>query len=119
MYQINNISSEPNQSIDLVLPDGSSVATLTLNYSSNLKSWYMSLLYNDFSLNGRKVYSNPNILRQWKNTLPFGLACITTDNSDPFYVDDFSKGRCSLVLLNQAEVQNFETALSGKHDEIQ
>jgi hypothetical protein len=113
MYQIPNISNDPNQSINFVLPDGVNTAKLTLRYLSNIRAWYMDLEYQDFSCNNRRICSSPNMLRQWKRTLPFGLGCYTLDGSDPYFIDDFQNGRCGLLVLTPDEIDNFEGYLIG------
>lgn len=119
MYAIPNISSDPIQAINLVLPDGENTAKVTLRYLENDQAWYMDLEYQATIINGLRVCSNPNLLRQWRKILPFGLGCFTLDNSDPYFIDDFTTGRCGLLLLSQAEVDNFETLLSELKDEAE
>jgi len=118
MYQVTNITNDPNQSLNLVLPDGVSTAQLNLRYKSNLKSWYMDLTYLGFSFSNRRVCSHPNLIRQWFKILPFGLGCYTLDGSDPYFIEDFQNGRSGLLLLTEDEVDNFEQLLSELKGEI-
>jgi len=118
MYLIPNITNDPSQVMDLAMPDGVSTAQIYLRYKSNLKSWYMDLVYQEFSFNNRRVCSHPNLIRQWLKILPFGLACYTLDGSDPYFKDDFQGGRCGLLLLTEAEVNNLEQFMSEQKSEI-
>ena len=104
MYQITNISNDANQSINFILPDREDVGKLTLRYVARLQSWYMDVSWEDFEINNKRVCSHPNLLIQWKKIIPFGLACYTLDNSDPYFVDDFQNKRCGLFLLSDSDV---------------
>jgi len=53
--------------------------------------------------------TSPNILRNYKNILPFGISIITEDGSEPFLIDDFSTGRVGFFVLNKEEVESFES----------
>lgn len=117
MYQITNITDDPKQKLNVVLPDGVSIAQLSLRYLANLRSWYMDVLYEDISIKNRRICSSPNLLRQWNNVLPFGLACYTTDDSDPFFIDDFENGRCGLLVLTPDELDNYQQMLSELKNE--
>ncbi len=51
------------------------------------------------------------MLRQFRNIIPFGLACVIADGFEPVYQDDFTSGRASLYLLNEADVAEVETLI--------
>ena len=116
MYQIINISSDPNQVFNLTVPDQNDTAKLALRYSSNSQGWVMDLTYGSIVITNRRLCASPNVLRQWSNVLPFGLACFTTDASEPYYIDDFANGRCALLVLSAADVESCEVYLSGLKD---
>ena len=113
MYQLPNITDDTKQRLTLVLPDGVNTATLELRYSSINKSWFLDLEYQTTEIKGRRVFASPNLLHQWKNILPFGLACYVLDGSEPYLADDFLSGRCGLLLLTQDEVARY-TSLLGE-----
>jgi len=117
MYQIQSITSAPQQEFVLAVPDSSETAQLTLTYCSNTQSWQMGLTYGETVITGRRVCSSPNLLRAWKNVFPFGLACYALDGSDPYYLEDFQNGRCGLLILSAAEVANLEAYLGELKDE--
>ncbi len=119
MYQVLNITADPNQTFDLLLPDSSQSFKLTMRYKARLDSWYMDLVYQDFSIYSRRVCSLPNLLQQWRKVLPFGLGCYTLDGTDPFFLEDFSNGRCGLMVLSQTDLDNLESYLSLVKDETQ
>jgi len=116
MERLSNITDFPKQSLSFLLEEGAT-ATLNLHYHSNMKAWYMDLEYGEFVLRNRRLYSNPNILRQWWKTLPFGLGCFCADGQDPYFLADFKNERAYLYVLTSQEVQNYEGVLSELKDE--
>lgn len=70
--------------------------------------WFINnLTYGTFVLNGLRITNNPNILYQWSNQIPFGLACLTRQLREPSQQEDFSSGVSKIYLLNEAEVQAY------------
>ena len=118
MYQLTSITKDPYQKIVLILPGSVGKATLYLQYLTQLQSWYMTLDYLNYSIDNRRVYSSPNLLRQWDKVFPFGIGCYTKDNTDPYLIDDFQNGRCGLVMLSQAEIENYEAYLTDQKNAI-
>lgn len=113
MTRIENISIDPLQQHTIVLPDGTSFA-MTLYFISMQYGWFITnLTYNDFVLNGLRVCDSPNMLHQFRNQVPFGLACITKGNREPTQLQDFSSLNSSLYLLSEDEVEAYEEFLSG------
>jgi hypothetical protein len=118
MYQITNITNDPQQEFLLEIPESSETFRLTLRYKSNLQTWTMDLVYKNTSITNRRLFSSPNVLRQWFKVIPFGLACYTIDNTDPFLLDDF-QSRCGIMVLSATEVDRYEQYLSDQKDEAQ
>ena len=76
--------------------------------------WFItSLVYGSFTLNGIRISNSPNILNQFRNQIPFGLACYSTNNREPMLQYDFSSGASILYILDQAETQEYADILSG------
>lgn len=111
--QLNNLTNFANQTTTLQLPDGTT-ANLTLIFNATAERWVVNLVYGDLTINGLGLCCSPNSLRQWKNILPFGLACTTNDQTDPFTIDDFSEERVRLFLLDEDEVALMETQIFGR-----
>jgi hypothetical protein len=114
MQQITGISDNPAQVINLTADDGTTV-TLTLEYRPQQSGWSVDVLWNGTTpateLNGLRVTVFPNLVRQWKNLLTFGLACITQDGREPLSVDAFLSGYATLLLLNAADVASIESQI--------
>lgn len=113
MQQITSILNYANQSQTLILTDGTSLV-LNLSFSPQQAGWFItSLTYGAFELNGVRITNSPNMLHQFRNQLPFGIACFSTDDREPQFQQDFSSGASILYLLTKAEVNQYEEFVSG------
>jgi hypothetical protein len=107
MQQITNLSDEADQIAKVVLADGS-VATFDFVYLGAVERWAFSVSHPEIECDGMILCAGPNVLRMFRNTIPFGLGCYSTDGADPFYIEDFASGRITLYVLDASEVQYFE-----------
>ncbi len=98
MIKVDNLSANANQVSKISLSDGSIVA-IFLTYLAAVQRWSMTVEKDSFSVTAINVNHNPNLLRPWKETQKFGIACIALDGVDPVLVDDFASGRASLYIL--------------------
>ncbi len=105
MYQINQLTSDPLQTMTLILPNGNP-CNLTIYFIERQVGWFITnLTYGTFQLNGVRICNSPNMLYQWKNLLQFGLACYSSQNREPSQLQDFSSGSSILYILNQSETE--------------
>jgi hypothetical protein len=58
---------------------------------------------------GQRLVTSPNILWQFRNQLPFGLAVVTTANAEPLNQTDLSDGTTIVYLLEGADLADFAT----------
>jgi hypothetical protein len=113
MYLIQQLTSAPAQTQTLILPAGTQ-ANLTIAYYPQCYAWFiLALTYQSFTLNGMQITANPNMLNQWRNSLPFGLGCFVTGNREPTQQQDFQSGAAQLYILSAAEVAEYAAFLSG------
>lgn len=115
MVLIDNLSDAADQVTNLQLYDGS-IATLELIYLGTIQRWMFNISHPDFpggSLNGQILCVHPNILRQWKKILPFGLAIISASGGDPVGIEDFASGQITLYVLDATDVQAVEETFFG------
>lgn len=113
MYLIQQVTSDSLQQQTFVLPDGSSVL-MQFYFVPMQYSWFITeLVYQDFILNGLRIVVSPNMLLQYRNQIPFGLACYTTLNREPSLQQDFSSGAFQLYFLDSTEVQTVTQLLTG------
>lgn len=110
MRQITSLTNDTKQLVNLVLDDASRVA-FKINYIAAQQGWFYSVQYGDFKVLNRRLVNSPNILRAFRNIIPFGIACLVSDGFEPVYLDDFSSGRVTFFLLNSADVIETETLI--------
>lgn len=122
---ITNITDQPNQVIDAISEDGNSFK-LGLIYNNTQLLWYYTLKFirpegSFFTLGLEDGTDNPNpprtltvnynVLHNYRNQLPFGLVCSSTDGEDPHLITDFISPdinlppRIVLTILNQEELE--------------
>jgi hypothetical protein len=112
MIQIQTITSDFYQR-QTVNYNNSSIV-FTLKYSPQQLVWYIEqLVYGGVTIQGMRVSTNLNILRQFKNLLPFGMACLTLDDNDPTQQQDFSSGYANLYILDPTDVLAVEATING------
>lgn len=113
MFLIQQITSDPFQKQTLVLEDGTSL-TLVLNFIPMQYGWFIqSLTYQTFTLQGLRICNSPNMLNQFRNQIPFGLACYSDGNREPSQQEDFSSGASKLYILSAAEVAQYMELLKN------
>jgi hypothetical protein len=114
MRLIPNITNQPRQIQTILLDNGLSFE-FEIYYMPLQQGWFIeSLTYGDFILNGFRISNFPNMLHQWRNILPFGLACRSVDDRDPTLQEDFSSRHSELLLLSEAEVDAIARNFSGQ-----
>lgn len=116
MYLIQQITSDPLQEQTLILPTLGTSISLSMYYVPLQYGWFIpELSYQNFNLNGLRITVSPNMLHQFRNQIPFGLACYGNNGvtREPTQQQDFSSGAFSLYLLSAAEVAQYAQVLAG------
>lgn len=112
MQQLNNLSDDADQLLTVALVDGS-LAVLEFIYRPTIQRWSLNISHPTLpgtgTINGFNVCLGPNILRQWKNLIPFGIAVTSTNGLDPLQSTDFKNGVVSVFILSAAEVAQVES----------
>jgi hypothetical protein len=113
MTEITGITLDPKQNMTLVLPDNST-APFYLEYIDSQQGWFFSISYgsNWTGVTYQRIVTGANMLRAYRNIIPFGLGCMTTDGLEPIFISDFFNGRASLFILDSIDVQSFEGILN-------
>lgn len=111
--QISGITDDVVQVQNVTIYDGSQISFQMRWSYSNLAWFFDYFTWNSFTLNSFQITNQPNMLRQWKNILTFGLACISTKSREPQLQSDFIVGNSNLYVLTATEVQVYEAILSG------
>jgi hypothetical protein len=107
MIEITALTNSPKQKFNLVI-DGYDVAKIYLEFKPQQEGWFLSLNWGDsFSIKNERVSTSPNLLRQFKNILPFGLLISGTDEIDPITIDSWVKTN-QMILIEQGELDDIE-----------
>lgn len=121
MFILNNLTLGSNQTAAAVLADGTTV-TFVFAYHAAVQRWAVDVSYQAFAIKGKGLSTHPNLLRLYRNIIPFGLQVLTADGTDPFMPSDLAAGaggaqaRVTIVVLDdtagqtdvqQVEAQNF------------
>lgn len=110
MLLIQNLTNAPSQAMTIQLESGQTLV-FSIWYSYNQSGWYYSFTYGTYSVSNRRIVNSANMIRQIRNLVPFGLACLLTDAYEPVFINDFVSGRASLYTLNPSDVALVESNL--------
>lgn len=113
MLLIKQITTDPLQQQSVVLPNGQQVL-IQLYFRPMQFGWFFNLIqYSDFTLKGLRITNSPNMLYQWRNKIPFGIACYSTELREPQLQQDFASNNSKLYLLTAAEVEVYREFLQN------
>lgn len=108
MKLIQSITDAPLQEVSILLDDGT-IFKMELYYIDMQLGWFInSLEYEGILIKGKRICNSPNILHQFKNILPFGIACLTVENREPTLIEDFSSGASQLLILTEEETEQYQ-----------
>lgn len=107
MRYINKLNSDPFQTAYLTGNAGQRIR-MDLRYNPTQKVWMADFSLGTFTINGISVVKSPNLLRNYRNIIPFGLVVTTADGQDPRNVEDFSTQYAAMYLLTKDEVEEME-----------
>ena len=102
MIEITNVSDDAHQKTSLALADGTMVI-MTFDFLPRIQKWVMGVTRDTFIYNGITLCYHPNLLRSFRRSISFGIACVPVDGVDPFDINDFASGRVKLYLLDNTE----------------
>lgn len=107
MYKFTNLGNEPRQRMTIMLDNQSNIK-FTFEYKANQLGWFFGFQYGNVNYQNIRLTTSYNILRAYRNWLPFGLRCDTADDEEPMDIDDFASGYAKVYLLTKADVQAIE-----------
>jgi hypothetical protein len=107
MRFLNKITNAPSQRFFLTGNPGQRII-MDLRYLPTQQLWLMDIEYENFTVKGIAVLSSPNLLRNYRNIIPFGIACLSSGGLDPYFIDDFTAGNAAMYLLDSADVAAVE-----------
>lgn len=107
MLLINSLTTDPLQQFTLTGIPGVEIDIL-LRFMPRIEIWNADITYGTFNVQGVPLLCSPNILRQWRNIIPFGIAITSIFKLDPYSVNDFAAGVANFFLLNSDDVAAVE-----------
>lgn len=110
MTIITGITGQPKQQMTLQLADGTQ-ASFYLEYREQQSGWFWDLTWGIHTINGNRLTTFPNILRQWKSLLPFGVGCVAQSGVEPLNLTDFIDGTVVLLQLTADDVVLIEQTI--------
>lgn len=113
MLKINSLGAEPKQDIIMELENGERVI-FHFEFKANQLGWFFGFDYNDNQYRNIRLTTSYNILRAYRNWLPFGLRCDTLDNLEPMDLSDFASGYATVYLLYPEDVTTTESNYYAK-----
>jgi hypothetical protein len=108
MLYINKITNDPQQQMNLTGIPGVTIK-MTLRWMPRIQGWIAGFALGSTIIEGVQVVTGANMLRQFKNNIPFGIACLTASGLDPYTINDFATQAANLYLLNAADVAALES----------
>lgn len=111
MQQVTALTDDPIQTLGIILDDGS-VVQMTLQYIPAQQGWFYSISYGSFKANLMRIVNSPNMLRRFRNIIPFGLAVTVSDGYEIVNQSDFVSGRATMYSLNQTDMAQVEILIT-------
>lgn len=111
MRQITDLTTDAKQQFDIVI-DGYDVATVYLEWKPNQTGWFMNVIWNTFSLYNLRVTTGQNILRQFKDIIPFGIGIGGVGSVDPVTEDAWINYN-QFYILDETDKQAVEDDING------
>ena len=108
MLYISNITNDAHQILTLIGIPGIQI-TMTLDYNPRTTQWILGVNDGTTSIQGLAITASPNMLRQWKNIIGYGITCFRADGLDPYQIGDFVDQVANLFLLDAADVAQVES----------
>jgi hypothetical protein len=112
MLRISNITADALQKQTVVLADGTSF-DITLTFMPMQYGWFITeLVYGSVTITGLRVSVSPNMIHQFRNRVPFGIAVQSSGNEEPMLQEDFSSDKVKMYVLSQEEVAEYAAYLA-------
>lgn len=108
MFKFTSLGNQPKQTITMVLDNNTNVV-FNFEYKAICQGWFFGFRYGDVDYQNIRLTTSYNILRAYRNWLPFGLRCDTVDDEEPMSIDDFINGYANVYLLTKEDVQTIES----------
>ena len=111
MKEITILNDAPKQTFKFTI-DGYDYVEVYIEFKPQQYSWFFNLTWGNFSLFGERVAVSPNLLRQFKDLIPFGIMISGEDGLDPFAIDSWVT-KNKFYFLSADEVLTIESDTYG------
>ena len=111
MRKITILNDSPKQTFKYNI-DGYDAVEIYLEFKPQQYSWFFNLTWGTFKLFGERVAVSPNLLRQFKDLLPFGIMIEGENALDPFEIDSWIN-KNNFYFLTSDEVLTVESDTYG------
>lgn len=108
MRVLTELTETPVQRFKVPVSGLRSDVDFKLYFAPTQMSWYFDFTCEGVEYKGNKLVLGSNILRGFKNIIPFGLNVQADKGIEPFALDDFATGRVTLSILDADEVKEVE-----------
>lgn len=113
MFVVTSISADAKQRQTLSLEDGTRFQ-IQMEYKPLQMGWFFkSISYEDFEVTNIRICTSPNLLHQYKNQIPFGIAIVSTGNFEPTQQLDFLEKRSIMYILTKEECDQYTEFLQN------
>lgn len=112
MYYV-QLSNKPRQQFTTYLESGDMVE-FTFEFKPNQLGWFFGFKYNNEEYQNIRLTTSYNVLRAYRNWLPFGLRCDTFDSFEPMNIDDFNTRYALLYILEKEDLDVIESTYYAK-----
>lgn len=113
MFRITSLTNNPKQEFTVLLNNADTL-TLNFEYKPNQLGWFFGFTYNNETYSNIRLTTSYNVLRAYRNWLPFGLRCDTIDNEEPMGLDDFTSEYAQIYIIPKEELDAIEGLYYGK-----
>lgn len=108
------LNSEPRQKHQISIPELGTTFDLSLYFTSQQRGWFIMYLdYAGYIIRNIRICNSIQLLSQYSRIIPFGLACISIEDREPSFLEDFVEKKSALLLLTKSEITDYQNYLNG------
>lgn len=102
MIRVTSLQATGDQSFRVPIADGS-VISFRMVFRPRIPAFFLDISWGTFKLYGLKLANTTNLLGHFRK-LPFGLCVNLADGTEPYLIDDFTTGRATFNVWEQADL---------------
>lgn len=107
MKKIVTLSNDSKQVFKWAI-DGYDAAEISVEFKQSQNAWFYSILWGDFQVKNGKVVTGLNLLRQYRNLIPFGILVYHPEMLDPMTIDDWTVNGYEFYMLDATDLDLVE-----------